>query len=105
MNDNINIMFLTSSSDFAVESYQVDACDYMLKPVNRDKLFHMLDKLVNRLKIAKEQGIVVRNTDGGITKVLWSRLMYLEAMGHYGVLYYADGTSTRTALSFLLFGA
>lgn len=100
VNDSINIMFLTSSSDFAVESYQVEASDYMLKPITQEKLFRLLDKMVNRLKIAEEQGMIVKNADGNITKVLWNRLMYLEAMGHYGVLYHADGTSTRTTLSF-----
>lgn len=100
MNNNINILFLTSSPDFAVESYQVDACDYLLKPLRKDKLFRSLDKLVSRLKTAEEQGIVVKNTEGGIIKIIWNKLMYLEAMGHYGVLYHADGSTTRTVLSF-----
>lgn len=100
INDTVPVMFLTSSPDFAVESYQVDAFTYLLKPINRDKLFCTLDKLINRLKVAEEQGIVVRNDNGGITRVLWSRLMYLEAMGHHGVLYHADGSFTRTPLSF-----
>lgn len=100
MNNHTNIMFLTSSSDFAVESYQVDASDYMLKPIHQDKLFRTLDKLVSRLEIAEEQGFVVKNTDGGITNVLWSRLMYIEAIGHYSILYHAGGTFTRTSLSF-----
>ena len=100
INNNISIIFLTSSPDFAVESYQVEALDYVLKPINQDKLFRSLDKLINHLNISKEQGIVVRNTDGSISKVLWNRLMYLEAMGHYAVLYHADDTSTKTLLSF-----
>lgn len=98
-NNNMQIVFVSSSSDFAIESYQVDACDYILKPVTQEKLFRTLDKLVSRLK-PEEQGIVVRNTNGGITKVLWSQLMYLEAMGHHGVLFLANGTSVRTTFSF-----
>lgn len=100
MNDSINIIFLTSSSDFAVESYQVEASDYILKPIRQDHLFRALDKMVSRLEMPAEQGIVVKDIDGGITKVIWNQLMYLEAMGHYAVLYHVGGNSTRTALSF-----
>lgn len=42
VNDNVHIMFLTSSSDYAVESYQVDASDYILKPLNQENYFILL---------------------------------------------------------------
>lgn len=41
------IVFLTSSPEFAVESYQVKAHNYILKPVSKEKLYHMLDELIN----------------------------------------------------------
>lgn len=100
MNENVNIVFLTVSSDFAVESYQVDACDYVLKPVNQDKLFRILDKLVKRIIKEEQQGLMVKNTEGGMTKIICSQLMYVEAMGHHSILYNANGSSTKTVLSF-----
>ena len=38
-NSTIPIIFLTSSSEYAVESYRVNAADYLLKPLDADKLF------------------------------------------------------------------
>lgn len=100
LNDSIPIIFLTSSPDYAVESYRVEAFDYLLKPVTQPMLFQMLDRLLRRTEMSEMDSIIVRNKDGSITKVLLNRVMYLEAMGHYGVLYHADGSCTKTTLSF-----
>ncbi len=100
MNDSINIVFLTSSPDYAVESYQVEACDYLLKPVCRNTLFRALDKLAERAEKECGQGMVVRSGDGGLVKVLWKQLVYLEAMGHNVVLHHADGALTKTRMAF-----
>ena len=100
MNNSMHILFLTSSPHFAVESYEVEATDYLLKPIQRKTLFRSMDKLVSRMENTAEHGITVRDTEGRITKVLWSQLMYLEAMGHYVVLHHTNGTTTKTFLPF-----
>jgi len=40
------IVFLTSFSAFAYESYSVKALDYLLKPINAELLFPVLDRLL-----------------------------------------------------------
>ena len=35
----VKIIFLTSSAEFAVESYSVKAYQYLLKPIQKEKLF------------------------------------------------------------------
>lgn len=42
----VKIIFLTSSPEFAVESYCVKARDYLLKPFSRDTLFPALDAIL-----------------------------------------------------------
>lgn len=37
----VPIVFLTSSRDFAVESYEVHASGYLLKPFEKEKLLHV----------------------------------------------------------------
>lgn len=103
MNDSIDLVFLTSSTDYAVESYTVEACDYVLKPVSQNTLFHTLDKLAARVEKESHQGIIVRSIEGNLVKVVWKRLMYLEAMRHNVAFYHADGTSTKTRLPFASF--
>lgn len=48
-NSSVNIIFLTSSPEFAVESYRVHAFDYLMKPVDRSDLFNCLDRLYQKL--------------------------------------------------------
>jgi len=100
MNNSIHILFLTSSPQFAVESYAVDATDYLLKPISKERLFWAMDKLTSRMDTTGEHGITVRDTEGRITKVLWSQLLYVEAMGHYVIFHHANGTTTKALLPF-----
>lgn len=99
-NGGLSIVFLTSSPDFAVESYNVEASGYLLKPPRKATLFSVLDKLVARMEKSKDQGFLVKTTDGCIAKVALKRLMCLEARGHNGMLYLAGGECLKTTLSF-----
>ena len=53
------IVFLTSSPEFAVESYLVKAKDYILKPVDENRLFALLDELYAEIQSIPE-GIMVK---------------------------------------------
>lgn len=99
-NDVIKIIFLTSSPDFAIESYKVEASNYILKPLSKNELFLSIDKLIDSIDSEDEQALVVRDSNGGVSKVLYSKLTYIEAMGRTTVLYHSDGTSVQTNISF-----
>ena len=43
--DSAKIIFLTSSTEYAYQSYRVKAYDYLLKPVNEDELLVLLKQL------------------------------------------------------------
>lgn len=49
-NSQIQIVFLTSSPEYAVESYSVQAHYYLLKPASEEKLFPILDRLLDDFK-------------------------------------------------------
>lgn len=59
---SVRIVFLTSSPEFAVDSYSVKASNYLLKPVNPDSLFSCLDELICDVKSA-EKYIVIKGMD------------------------------------------
>lgn len=84
----VPIAFLTASRDFAIESYDVSAVAYMLKPVEEDKFFTLLSRLT-RTKKPKCLCLKMR----GRTKCFdYRALMYLESQGHRVILHLADGT-------------
>lgn len=42
-NEAVQIIFITGYSDYIAEGYEVAALHYLMKPVNREKLFTVLD--------------------------------------------------------------
>lgn len=89
-NENIKIAFLTSSPEFAVESYSVEACGYVLKPVTADNLYPILDKLFrNAQNPAESLSVRFQN---GVAKLLFSRISYLEVMNRTLCFHMTDGS-------------
>jgi len=74
------IIFLTSSTEFAVESYSVSALNYLLKPIQKDKLFSILEKACNDIGSGMKQYIVIK-TPTSLSKVFLHELIYVEVMG------------------------
>ncbi len=74
------IIFLTSSSEFAVESYSVGAFNYLLKPIQKDQLFSVLEKACDDMSNSLKQYIVVK-TSTSLAKVFLHELIYIEVLG------------------------
>lgn len=85
----VKIVFLTTSPDFAVESYTVKASNYLLKPVNPTSLFTCLEELVKQIQNT-EKYISIKNFDV-IHRVRLSDIEYVEADNKHAVLVCKDG--------------
>ena len=62
--DGTPIIFLTSSRDYAVESYEVRAFHYLLKPVSPDKIGGVLDEAADTVQKRINDAIFVHTKDG-----------------------------------------
>ena len=89
------IVFLTSSSEYAVDSYSVDAFHYLLKPVQKEKLFLVLDKASADFNSTSLQSIVIKS-QGTLCKILFRDLVYVEVVGRMLRLQQKDGTLTES---------
>lgn len=74
------IIFLTSSREFAVDSYKVDAFYYLLKPISKEELMPILEKACAEIADEKEKGILVK-CKTCLTKILLHNLEYTEVLG------------------------
>ncbi len=72
------IIFLTSSREFAVESYRVHAKDYIIKPAHREEIFPVLDKLLT-IFTQKETYLTLK-TGSGIIKLPFSQIVSVEVI-------------------------
>ena len=80
-NDAVQMVFITGFPDFIAEGYEVSALHYLMKPVDRDKLFSVLDRAAANLEKAERRLRVTfeRRTD----YVPFSKILYLEAQKQY----------------------
>lgn len=81
------IVFLTASPDFAVESYDVDASGYLLKPLDYGKLKMVMDRITRNLAPSTYQ-IRQRTT---VTKVVYHEILYIESSNSKCILHTESG--------------
>ncbi len=84
---NAPILFFTSSSEFALESYSVKAINYVLKPISKEKLFFTFDEVMEHIKVEENDNAVIVKSNEGIQKILISNLVFAEVIGR-NVLYH-----------------
>ncbi|MGN0462105.1 MAG: LytR/AlgR family response regulator transcription factor [Ruminococcus sp.] len=78
-NDNASIIFITAVSDYVFDGYDVGAIQYLLKPVDEDKLF---DCLNTALKKSPDKKRIVLESEQSSTAVTIDDIIYLEAFSH-----------------------
>ena len=93
-NEEIKIIFLTSSKEFAIESYSVGAYYYLLKPVLNEKLFSVLDKVVSEITSKQESCVIY--THMGIVNIPFARIECLEVYNKHLVFHLSDGSTKET---------
>ncbi len=81
------IVFLTSTAEFAVDSYEVEAAGYLLKPHDYGKLCTLLDRIIDRTNIGIFP-VTVRNT---VYSVPFNEIVYVESRNNVCILHRSDG--------------
>lgn len=82
------IVFLTSTAEFAVDSYEVEASGYLLKPHDYEKLRSLLNRIIDRTNIGQFQ-VSVRNT---IYSIPFAEIVYVESRNNVCILHRSDGS-------------
>lgn len=83
------IIYLSVSEDYALESYQVTALQYLLKPIDEKSFFPALDKAIKQIN-HDESKITVR-TKKGIAVIPLHQIIYAEYRNH-SVKYHLAGS-------------
>ncbi len=98
MDEVAKIIFLTSSSEFAVESYSVGAFNYLIKPIQRPQLFSVLEKAGNDIISDLKQFIVVK-TPSTLSKVFLHELIYVEVIGRTVCFHQKGGARVESIIT------
>ena len=87
---NMKIIFLTSSPEFAVESYTVGAYFYQLKPIWEESFFRLMDSVLSECEKKKKNSLILRSKDG-ITRIDLQQLEYCEVLGRKLLFHLENG--------------
>ena len=83
------IVYLTTSPDYAVDSYSVRAFFYLLKPLEKGRLFEVLDAAVNKLNDRRSKAVLITTRDGP-RRLLLDQILYVERVGR-SLRYFCSG--------------
>lgn len=88
--NNVKIIFLTSSAEFAVQSYTVGAFFYQLKPIWKESFCRLMDSVISECKKEHQNSLIMR-CKTGITRIELDKLEYCEVIGRTLLFHMENG--------------
>jgi two-component system LytT family response regulator len=91
---DIPVIVTTAYNQYAIEGYEINALDYLLKPISRERFSQAIGKAesyISYLK-SKQSGVadfIYIRSDKAIEKIILSELFLVEAMRNY-VIYHCE---------------
>ena len=96
-NDRVQIVFITGYSDYIAEGYEVEALHYLMKPVNEEKLFSVLDRATQKLSL-NEKTIAVETVDG-MSIIPVYQIRYIDVRANYITIHAGKEYTMKKTLS------
>lgn len=80
-NNDCKIIFLTSSPEFAVNSYKVNAFYYLLKPFQKQEFLTLLDRALISMQDEQSKSVVIKGKNG-LVRIPLHTIEYVESVKH-----------------------
>lgn len=84
------IIFMTTSKEYALEAYGVNAIQYLVKPLDKTLFFQTMERVIKICETKPRRSILLKS--GGEYHSIYARnIMYCESANNYQVIYLKDG--------------
>ncbi len=102
INKNCKVIFTTAYREYAVDGFDLQAVDYLLKPISFERLLQALHKYLNEnvplpnhapveIEAEKSDYFFVRS-DRKMIKIAFSEILYIESLSDYIKIHLTDKT-------------
>ncbi len=85
---NVILVFVTQMAQYAIDGYEVQAMDFLVKPLDYTAMELRMDKLLNIIENRRDQEILIASREG-TRKIPSSRLIYVEVIKHR-IIYHTE---------------
>lgn len=96
LDEDVIFIFITSTVQFAVQGYTVDALGYVLKPVPYLAFSQLLQKAARQIEKKQSRFYLTLEVDGGQMKLDTAQIYYIESQKH-DIIVQSEKGSFRTA--------
>lgn len=93
------IIFLSTSDEFAIEAFSVHAAHYIVKPFTQKQFDQAMDRVMESIRQRHSRKIIFRLVGGGIQVEEINDILFVESNGHNQKIYVNDGSILETRLA------
>ena len=95
-----NIVITTAYREYAVESYELDVLDYLVKPIPFNRFLKSINKITQQVHVqrghhnedhANEDSYFFLKVDKKLVKIIYSEIYYVESLKDYIKVYTSTG--------------
>ena len=90
LDEKVMLIFVTNMAQFAVKGYEVDAFDFVVKPVRYHDFRIRFSRAISRLSKRRDYCFAFKARDGSMHSLETSSVKYIEVMNH-SLLFHTDG--------------
>ena len=92
------IIFATTSREYGVDAFGVNASNYIVKPIVKENFNRILEETIKKLKSSASQPLIVK-VKGGLRKINISEIVTIESFNRRRMITLLNGEQIDTGLT------
>lgn len=87
---NSQVVITTAYPDYAIKGFDLNVCDYLLKPFGFERFLQAVEKVRNNLmkpEVQPDKKFIFVKTEYRLEKVMLDEILYIEGMRDYRCIY------------------
>ncbi len=85
--DSTEIIFVTTSSEFAIDAFRLKAAHYVVKPFTREQFEDAMHRAMERFSQKEPRRILLQSENGVLETVDIDDILYIESLRYYRIVH------------------